>query len=186
MVIWRAGFLCCLPYLDWEINSSEKKKALFRRIYNTIKVIFASSSLFGMRCLLFFHDTYGPPLPDAAAACRKTRRIQSLVISKNGDDSNRLPTAHTCFNHLLLPSYSSKEKLKNRLRLAIEQSEGFGLRWWLVRGLRAALMIGRKGLGWLSWWLLVWQEFCFDVDWSAGLLFRLRIGRRDGLPFLIL
>ncbi|CAM9863996.1 unnamed protein product, partial [Laminaria digitata] len=53
---------------------------------------------------------------------------KSLVISKNGDDSDRLPTAHTCFNHLLLPSYSSKEKLEDRLKLAIEQSEGFGLR----------------------------------------------------------
>eukprot|EP00903_Cladosiphon_okamuranus_P014085 g13092.t1 len=52
----------------------------------------------------------------------------SLVISKNGGDSNRLPTAHTCFNHLLLPSYSSKAKLRDRLDLAIEQSEGFGLR----------------------------------------------------------
>ncbi|CAN0432683.1 unnamed protein product, partial [Discosporangium mesarthrocarpum] len=51
-----------------------------------------------------------------------------LVISKNGDDSDRLPTAHTCFNHLLLPSYCSKEKLEDRLSLAIEQSEGFGLR----------------------------------------------------------
>eukprot|EP00752_Nemacystus_decipiens_P004319 g3945.t1 len=52
----------------------------------------------------------------------------SLVISKNGGDSDRLPTAHTCFNHLLLPSYSTKAKLKDRLDLAIEQSEGFGLR----------------------------------------------------------
>lgn len=52
---------------------------------------------------------------------------QSLVISKNGGDSDRLPTAHTCFNHLLLPSYSTKAKLKERLNLAIEQSEGFGL-----------------------------------------------------------
>ncbi|CAN0125362.1 unnamed protein product [Scytosiphon promiscuus] len=52
----------------------------------------------------------------------------SLVISKNGGDSDRLPTAHTCFNHLLLPSYSTKDKLRDRLNLAIEQSEGFGLR----------------------------------------------------------
>jgi hypothetical protein len=26
-----------------------------------------------------------------------------FVISRNGSDSSRLPTAHTCFNHLLLP-----------------------------------------------------------------------------------
>lgn len=53
---------------------------------------------------------------------------QSLVISKNGGDSDRLPTAHTCFNHLLLPSYSTKAKLRDRLDVAIDQSEGFGLR----------------------------------------------------------
>ncbi|DAZ93940.1 TPA: hypothetical protein N0F65_012886 [Lagenidium giganteum] len=51
-----------------------------------------------------------------------------FVVSRNGSDSDRLPTAHTCFNHLLLPEYSSKEKLRERLLLAINQSEGFGLR----------------------------------------------------------
>jgi len=29
----------------------------------------------------------------------------TFVISRNGPDSDRLPTAHTCFNHLLLPEY---------------------------------------------------------------------------------
>ena len=29
-----------------------------------------------------------------------------FVISRNGPSSNRLPTAHTCFNHLLLPAYN--------------------------------------------------------------------------------
>ncbi|KAL4169032.1 hypothetical protein KRP22_009961 [Phytophthora ramorum] len=51
-----------------------------------------------------------------------------FVISRNGPDSDRLPTAHTCFNHLLLPEYSGREKLKERLLLAINQAEGFGLR----------------------------------------------------------
>ncbi|CEG46973.1 E3 ubiquitin protein ligase [Plasmopara halstedii] len=52
-----------------------------------------------------------------------------FVISRNnGPDSDRLPTAHTCFNHLLLPEYSSRDKLKERLLIAINQAEGFGLR----------------------------------------------------------
>ncbi|XP_050296568.1 ubiquitin-protein ligase E3A isoform X2 [Anthonomus grandis grandis] len=50
-----------------------------------------------------------------------------LVIAKNGQDSDRLPTAHTCFNVLLLPEYSSKEKLKDRLVKAINYSKGFGM-----------------------------------------------------------
>eukprot|EP00743_Colponemidia_sp_Colp-15_P004177 GILK01004507.1.p1 GENE.GILK01004507.1~~GILK01004507.1.p1 ORF type:complete len:764 (-),score=138.27 GILK01004507.1:85-2061(-) len=50
-----------------------------------------------------------------------------LVISRGGPDSDRLPSAHTCFNHMLLPEYSSREKLKERLLTAIENAEGFGL-----------------------------------------------------------
>ncbi|XP_074032271.1 ubiquitin protein ligase E3A isoform X2 [Leptinotarsa decemlineata] len=50
-----------------------------------------------------------------------------MVIAKNGPDSDRLPTAHTCFNVLLLPEYSSKEKLKDRLVKAIHYSKGFGM-----------------------------------------------------------
>ncbi|XP_077977108.1 ubiquitin-protein ligase E3A-like isoform X2 [Glandiceps talaboti] len=50
-----------------------------------------------------------------------------IVIQRNGRDSDRLPTAMTCFNRLLLPSYANKEKLKERLLTAIEYSKGFGL-----------------------------------------------------------
>jgi len=49
-----------------------------------------------------------------------------LTISKHGGDCDRLPSAHTCFNHLLIPEYSSKEKLKDKLLIAIKHSEGFG------------------------------------------------------------
>ncbi|KAH9314061.1 hypothetical protein KI387_022688, partial [Taxus chinensis] len=31
-----------------------------------------------------------------------------FIIGRNGDDTDRLPTAHTCFNILLMPEYSSK------------------------------------------------------------------------------
>lgn len=54
-------------------------------------------------------------------------RLLSALLQRDGADSNRLPTSHTCFNSLLLPSYRSKEKLADRLRLAILNSEGFGL-----------------------------------------------------------
>ncbi|EFC46237.1 predicted protein [Naegleria gruberi] len=50
-----------------------------------------------------------------------------FVIVKNGDDDRRLPTAHTCFNHLLLPKYSTKENMKERLLSAINNCMGFGL-----------------------------------------------------------
>eukprot|EP01133_Synstelium_polycarpum_P011476 gene11476-13379_t len=43
-------------------------------------------------------------------------------------DSDRLPSAHTCFNALILPCYPTKEKLEDRLLKALNNSEGFGLR----------------------------------------------------------
>ncbi|XP_055626355.1 ubiquitin-protein ligase E3A [Toxorhynchites rutilus septentrionalis] len=50
-----------------------------------------------------------------------------LVIARNGPDCERLPTSHTCFNVLLLPEYSTKEKLEERLLKAINYSKGFGM-----------------------------------------------------------
>uniref|UniRef100_A0AAG5DUH1 Ubiquitin-protein ligase E3A n=1 Tax=Anopheles atroparvus TaxID=41427 RepID=A0AAG5DUH1_ANOAO len=50
-----------------------------------------------------------------------------LVIARNGPDSDRMPTSHTCFNVLLLPEYDSKEKLEERLLKAITYSKGFGM-----------------------------------------------------------
>ncbi|XP_071495065.1 probable E3 ubiquitin-protein ligase HERC4 isoform X2 [Diadema antillarum] len=38
-----------------------------------------------------------------------------------------LPVAHTCFNLLDLPMYTSKEVLKEKLLTAVEHTEGFGL-----------------------------------------------------------
>jgi len=49
----------------------------------------------------------------------------NFVISRNGTDEERLPSAHTCFNHLLLPEYKTKEKLKAQLLKAISDTEGF-------------------------------------------------------------
>ena len=49
----------------------------------------------------------------------------SFVISRNGSDEERLPSAHTCFNHLLLPEYTTKSKLKAQLLKAVSDTEGF-------------------------------------------------------------
>ena len=52
----------------------------------------------------------------------------NFMIQRNGPDSERLPSASTCFNILLLPSYATKEKMQQKLLQAIEASEGFGLK----------------------------------------------------------
>jgi len=51
-----------------------------------------------------------------------------FTISKNGSDQSKLPTSHTCFNHLLLPAYTTREQCQRMLMLAIQNSKGFGLR----------------------------------------------------------
>lgn len=48
-------------------------------------------------------------------------------IQRNGPDSERLPTASTCYNTLLLPQYSTKPKLLAKLELMIQNWKGFGL-----------------------------------------------------------
>ena len=48
-------------------------------------------------------------------------------IQRNGSDDARLPTSMTCFGRLLLPQYSSKEVLEEKLDKAIENSRGFGV-----------------------------------------------------------
>jgi hypothetical protein len=50
-----------------------------------------------------------------------------LVIQRNGPDSDHLPTASTCYNVLLLPEYSSREKVEKLMTSAINNFEGFGL-----------------------------------------------------------
>tara|TARA_B100001540_G_scaffold275498_1_gene261716 strand:+ start:165 stop:380 length:216 start_codon:yes stop_codon:yes gene_type:complete len=39
----------------------------------------------------------------------------------------RLPTAHACFNHLLLPRYDNEETLQGRFATAMKNTEKFGL-----------------------------------------------------------
>ena len=50
-----------------------------------------------------------------------------FVLQRNGSDDTRLPTSMTCFGRLLLPHYSSKEILEEKLRKAIENAKGFGV-----------------------------------------------------------
>lgn len=52
-----------------------------------------------------------------------------IQLSCLGDvDSDRFPTAHTCFNQLCLYRYSTKQKLQEKLTKAIDECTGFDLR----------------------------------------------------------
>lgn len=49
---------------------------------------------------------------------------QRFCITRVGDQ-NWLPRSHTCFNRIDLPPYTSYEQLKEKLLMAIEETEGF-------------------------------------------------------------
>uniref|UniRef100_A0A183AUY4 HECT-type E3 ubiquitin transferase n=1 Tax=Echinostoma caproni TaxID=27848 RepID=A0A183AUY4_9TREM len=50
-----------------------------------------------------------------------------FTIARQGADADRLPTAHTCFNILLLPDYPTLEQLQHHLLIAITYCKGFGM-----------------------------------------------------------
>ena len=49
-----------------------------------------------------------------------------ITVTNGGKNVDKLPTAHTCFNNLVLPDYKDKEKMKKAILTAINFSEGFG------------------------------------------------------------
>ncbi|XWS11367.1 hypothetical protein CRYUN_Cryun38cG0078100 [Craigia yunnanensis] len=78
------------------------------------------------RLLQFVTGTSKVPL-EGFKALQGISGPQRFQIHKAYGAPERLPSAHTCFNQLDLPEYSSKEQLQDRLLLAIhEASEGFG------------------------------------------------------------
>ncbi|XP_076447673.1 E3 ubiquitin-protein ligase HUWE1-like isoform X2 [Babylonia areolata] len=53
---------------------------------------------------------------------------QKFQIHRDDRSTDRLPSAHTCFNQLDLPAYETYDKLRKMLLLAVSEcSEGFGL-----------------------------------------------------------
>jgi ubiquitin-protein ligase E3 A len=51
-----------------------------------------------------------------------------VTVQRTAEPADRLPTAHTCFNYIVLPDYKSKDQLRSKLAKAIELGgEGFGL-----------------------------------------------------------
>jgi len=77
------------------------------------------------RLLMFSTGTSKVPL-DGFAALQGMQGPQKFQIHRVQAEDSKLPTAHTCFNQLDLPEYSSKVILRERLTFAIENgSEGF-------------------------------------------------------------
>uniref|UniRef100_A0A7S0W7Q4 HECT-type E3 ubiquitin transferase n=2 Tax=Hemiselmis tepida TaxID=464990 RepID=A0A7S0W7Q4_9CRYP len=116
--------ICGSPSLDFlaleEVTSTEDGFTRDHPLIRAFWEIVHEMSLEDKKKLLFF-------CTGSDRSPIKGLGSMTFVISRNGPDSDRLPTAHTCFNHLLLPEYSDKEKLRVCLMTAINNSEGFGL-----------------------------------------------------------
>lgn len=50
-----------------------------------------------------------------------------MIIQPTHGGNSYLPVAHTCFNLLDLPKYQDYRTMKEKLCMAIEQTEGFGI-----------------------------------------------------------
>ncbi|WAQ82855.1 hypothetical protein PtA15_3A220 [Puccinia triticina] len=59
--------------------------------------------------------------PNSRRRHLQSNQLGTLTINE------RLPESHTCFNQLILSDFSSVQSLDEKLRLAINESEGFGL-----------------------------------------------------------
>ncbi|KAJ6822557.1 E3 ubiquitin-protein ligase UPL1-like [Iris pallida] len=78
------------------------------------------------RFLQFVTGTSKVPL-EGFSALQGISGSQRFQIHKAYGSPDHLPSAHTCFNQIDLPEYTSKERLQERLLLAIhEANEGFG------------------------------------------------------------
>ncbi|QRV79604.1 E3 ubiquitin-protein ligase HUWE1 [Ceratobasidium sp. AG-Ba] len=78
------------------------------------------------KVLSFATGTSRVPL-DGFGDLQGVQGTQRFSIHRAYGESDRLPQAHTCFNQIDLPQYSSYEKLRTQLLLAInEGGEGFG------------------------------------------------------------
>lgn len=53
--------------------------------------------------------------------------MMTLKVSRSLAPPYTLPQAHTCFNQLMLPEYPSRDVLREKLSIAVQYAEGFGL-----------------------------------------------------------
>jgi len=116
--------VCGSPELDFQGLERECRYDGFTKDSPTVRnfwaVVHGMDEAEGKRLLRFCTGSDRVPIRGLASL--------PFVLARNGDDSDMLPTAHTCFNHLLLPDYATKEKLKAKLLLAMNNCTGFGLR----------------------------------------------------------
>ncbi|XP_071480162.1 E3 ubiquitin-protein ligase NEDD4-like, partial [Diadema antillarum] len=87
------------------------------------KAVLAMGAEMRARLLQFVTGTSRVPM-NGFAHLYGSNGPQLFTIEKWGSP-NALPRAHTCFNRLDLPTYESYHVLRNKLRTAVENTQGF-------------------------------------------------------------
>lgn len=110
---------------DWQINTIFKGE--FNMQHRVIQwfwmAMYSFPNELRLRFLQFVTGTSRVPM-NGFAELQGSNGYQKFTIQSWGDYKS-LPRAHTCFNRLDLPAYRSYEELREKLLLAIENSEGF-------------------------------------------------------------
>lgn len=122
--------ICGVPEInvdDWKSNTlyygySENSKTVIW----FWKAVRSFDSVHKAKLLQFATGTSTLPF-EGFSHLQGNNEIQKFSIHKVSDKTDSLPTAHTCFNQLVLPEYSSYDSLLRCLTLAISEcSTGFG------------------------------------------------------------
>ena len=142
---FASGFYTCLDRTALSIFTPEALKSVVEGIQEIdVDALFSVtvydgwiSSEHGGRALAWFWEIFRVwpaerhrQFLEFVTACDRlpVNGVEGLKFSiqRDGVDDRRLPTSSTCFGTLLLPDYSSKEILEERLEKAIQEGKGFG------------------------------------------------------------
>jgi E3 ubiquitin-protein ligase HECW2 len=108
MHFFRSGYHDAHPVIEWFWSAIE-------RFDNERR----------LRLLQFVTGTSSVPY-EGFAALRGSNGPRRFCVERWGRPTS-LPRAHTCFNRLDLPPYTSHEQLMEKLLLAVEETSTFGI-----------------------------------------------------------
>lgn len=118
-----------LPDIDIEDMRRHTEYTGYRPDSPTIKYFWNIVQRYSQeeRALLLQFVTGSSKVPlDGFEALQGMGGPQKFRIVKIVGETDRLPSAHTCFNQLDMPEYSTEEELERKLSLAINETTGFG------------------------------------------------------------
>lgn len=120
-----------LPYID--IDDLKASTEYHKYLPNSLQIQWFWRALRSFdqadraKLLQFVTGTSKVPL-QGFASLEGMNGVQKFQIHRDERSTDRLPSAHTCFNQLDLPVYETYDKLRYMLLKAIQEcSEGFGL-----------------------------------------------------------